>query len=216
MPKSGLASKHSATSIRKARPPHPAAHPPQKHKRGCQLNADLADALKEHEQSPFGLLERLVLPDGLSRYELDQRLEKWVRWHHPTLMAATLSALRLPDDLARARTHVLHITLDARTDHGGAAAKFFRVLDARVVAVADAMRFDAPWPESLVALRDMQDDSEHMRRGAIAACMVECRQLAVQTVPFGSIKNLREPVDPLWKEGLIRYVEEGKKLFSRR
>ncbi|KAI0729079.1 hypothetical protein C8Q72DRAFT_831258 [Fomitopsis betulina] len=187
-----------------------------KHKRGCQFNKDLASALKEHEQSPLGVLERLVLPDGISRYELDQRLEKWVRWHHPTLMAATIDALRLPEDLLRARTQVLHILLEARTDHRDATAKFFRVIDAHVVDIADAMQFHAPWPESLVALRDMQNDSEQMRRGAIAACMVECKQLAVQTVPFGSIKNLRPPVNPRWKEGLIQYVEEGKKFLSRR
>ncbi|KAH9838731.1 uncharacterized protein C8Q71DRAFT_856660 [Rhodofomes roseus] len=186
-----------------------------KHKRSCQYNAELESALKEHDATPFGLLERLLLPNGISLHELDQRLEKWVRWQHPTLMWATIHALRLPDDLARARTHVLHVRLQARADHADATAKFFRVLDASVVPVADALAFREPWPASLAALRDMQEDSETMGRGRIAACMVECDRLAVQTVPFGSIRNLKYPVELRWKEALIQDVESGKKHIRR-
>ncbi|KAI0951500.1 hypothetical protein AcW1_008534 [Taiwanofungus camphoratus] len=41
------------------------------HKQVCQNNAALADALKQHDSTPLGLLDRLTLPDGISLYELD-------------------------------------------------------------------------------------------------------------------------------------------------
>lgn len=99
---------------------------------------------------------------------------------------------------------MLHIALEAHTNHGDASAKYFCSLDTRVVA--DAMHFSA--------LRDMQDDGENMCRGANTAGIVEGKQLAVQTAPFSSIKNLLQPVSPFWREGLFRYVEEGKKFLS--
>ncbi|EED79095.1 predicted protein [Postia placenta Mad-698-R] len=181
------------------------------HKQNCQNNASLADALKDHAASPLGMIERLMLPDGISLYDLDQRLEKWVRFHNPTLMGATIHALRLPESLARARTHVLHIELLPRWDHGGAVGKYFRVVRTKVVEVAQAQTWAEPWPASLSALREMQDQSESMRRGYVAAAMVESPPLAVQTVPFGSIKKLDYPVVQRWEEVLIKDVEAGRK-----
>ncbi|KAI0363863.1 hypothetical protein BV20DRAFT_975163 [Pilatotrama ljubarskyi] len=183
------------------------------HKGACQNNGLLESRLREHESTPQGLLDRLFLVDGVSMHELDQRLEKWVRFHSPTLMAATVHALRLPLSVSRSRTHLLYVRLAPRghAEHQGAPAKFFRVLDAEVVEWDEAERRDAPWPESLAQLRAMQDESERMGRGGVAAAMVECPPLAVQTVPFGSMRELRERVQEDWKPFLIAQVEQGKR-----
>lgn len=158
------------------------------------------------------MLERLVLPDGISLYELDLRLEKWVRFHNPTLMAATLHALRLPLSMASVRTYVLHVILEPRSDHGGSAGKYFRVKRAAPVEIALARSWKEPWPSSLDALREMQEDSERLKRGYVTAAMIECLPLAVQTIPFGSIKNLGGMgVLSNWEDILIRDVEKGKK-----
>ncbi|KAI9001477.1 hypothetical protein BD414DRAFT_432080 [Trametes punicea] len=183
------------------------------HKAACKNNNLLESRLREHENTPIGMLDRLFLVDGISLHELDQRLEKWVRFHSPTLMGATVHALRLPDDVQRSRTHLLYVRLEPRrqAEHQGAAGKFFRVCDAEVVPWDDALHRPAPWPESLMQLRLMQDEAERMNRGGVAATMVECPPLAVQTVPFGSMKNLRETPRDDWKPFLIAHVEEGKK-----
>ena len=175
----------------------------------------LASALKEHESTPEGIMDRLFLPEGISRYELDQRLEKWVKFHNSTLMAACLHALRLPEDLGHTRTKLLYVKLSPRDDHGGSAGKYFRIVEAYSVDMEEAMQKPSPWPESIMQLRPMQDESERLKRGRVTAAMVECPPLAVQGVPFGSLKSLRGlAVMPQWKEILVRDVENGKK-FTR-
>ena len=164
----------------------------------------------------MGMLDRLTLVDGVSMYELDQRLEKWVRWHNPTLMAATIQALRLPADVSRARTHLLYVKLEPRgqAEHQGAPGKYFRVLDAEVIEVEDGMRRSSPWPESIMQLREMGEEMERNGRGYVAAAMVECPPLAVQTVPFGSLTERalrREIMHDTWKHFFIRHIEEGQK-----
>ena len=76
------------------------------------------------------MLDRLILPDGVSLYELDQRLEKWVQFHTTSLMAACLHAIRLPENINNIRTHVMYVRLQAREDHGNSAGKYFRVIEA--------------------------------------------------------------------------------------
>lgn len=175
----------------------------------------LAAMLKEYENTPGGMLDRLVLPEGISRYELDHRLEKWVKFHNLTLMASCAHALRLPEDLENGRRQVLYVNLSARDDHGGSAGKYFRVVDAYVVTIADAMQKPSPWPESMMQLTSMQDESERLGRGKVIAAMVECSPLKVQIVPFGSLKKMRGlQIMPQWREILSRDVENGKR-FTR-
>ena len=174
----------------------------------------LASRLKEHESTPGGLFDRLMLVDGISMYELDQRLEKWVRFHNATLMAATVQALQLPLDVSRARTHLLYVTLAPRgaAEHGGSAAKFFRVEDAVVIEVEDAMRRESPWPESIMQLRQMGDEMARNGRGEVAAAMIECPPLAVQTVPFGSMMERtlkKEMLHATWKKFFMDHIEQG-------
>lgn len=187
---------------------------PQNHKPYCQNNTTLTGMLKEYESTPRGLLDRLLLPDGVSLYELDQRLEKWVQFHTTSLMAACLHAIRLPEDINNIRTHVMYVRLQAREDHGNSAGKYFRVVDAYPVAVAEGMRRPSPWPESLLQLRALQDESERMGRGRTGATMIECTPLAVQTVPFGSVVGFDTKfVLPDWKETLTRDIEQGKRFI---
>ncbi len=186
----------------------------QNHKTICQNNGLLASRLKEHESTLSGLMDRMVLVDGISMYELDQRLEKWVRFHNSTLMAATIQALRLPAALARARTHLLYVALKPRgaAEHAGQPGKFFRVRDAHVVTVEDALRRPAPWPESVAQLRGMADEMERGGHGTVASATIECPPLAVQTVPFGSMTERalkKEMLHDAWKSFFVDHIEQG-------
>ena len=170
-------------------------------------------ALKEHENTPQGALDRLLIPGGLSLYELDQRLEKWVRFHSYTLMGACLHAVRAPEDLNNLRSTVLYVKLGVREDHGNDPMKYFRVVEAYPVSVQDGMRRPSPWPESLLQLRVMQNDAEkEKKRGMVGATFIECPPLAVQTVPFGSVKDVHSlSIQEDWKGALISDVENGTK-----
>lgn len=186
--------------------------PRQKHKVVCVNNVTLVNALKEHASTPAGSLDRLLIPGGLSLYELDQRLEKWVRFHSYTLMGACIHALRVPEDVNNIRNSILYVKLEPREDHGETPAKYFRVVDAYAVLLQDAMRRPSPWPESALQLRAMQNDAEkEKKRGMVGASMIECPPLAVQTVPFGSVKNVNRDVNENWKDILVSDVEFGKK-----
>ncbi|RPD54790.1 hypothetical protein L226DRAFT_493710 [Lentinus tigrinus ALCF2SS1-7] len=193
----------------------------KKHKPMCQNNMMVESALKAHEGTLEGMMDRLTLVDGVSVYELDKRLEKWVQWHKQNLLVATIKALRLSEDASRARTHILCIKLEPRgqAEHQGAPGKYFRVEDAEVVEVEECMRRDRPWPESIAQVRQMDEDSGRNGRGYVAAAMIECPPLYVQTVPFGSITERSGRLlvlDGMWKEDLVRNVEEGQrvKLFQ--
>ncbi|CAL1715887.1 unnamed protein product [Somion occarium] len=190
----------------------------KKHKAGCQNNAELERRLKEHQNTLLGAMHRFILPDGITMYELDQRLEKWVRFHNPILMWAAIHALGLPTSLSNARTLVLYVKLKANDQkvHGGSPAKYFAIEEAYAVPIQEAMTWDEPWPESLLQLKGLQDQSESRRQGSVAAAMVECKPLAVQTVPFGSLKDLGIPrAITGWKEILEEHVSQGKKMSLR-
>lgn len=75
------------------------------------VSSNRASHLKEHESTVSGIMDRVVRVEGISMYELEQRLEKWVRSHNFTLMAVTIQALRLHAGLGRARTHPLYAAL---------------------------------------------------------------------------------------------------------
>lgn len=189
----------------------------QRHKITCRTNQTLVESLKAYSETPAGSLDRLVLPDGLTMYELDQRLEKWVTFHSPTLMGATIHCIDLIGNLANARTHVMYVRLSARErrEHFDAPALYFEFVDACAVDVEEAMGWASPWPESLIQLRKMQDDSEREGRGGVTAAMVEVKPLAIQTVPFGSMKNLRiKKRLKTWKETLQDDINKGKKFGS--
>lgn len=157
----------------------------------------------------------MPLPDGMSLTEMDQRLEKWIKFHKNTLMAMTIHALSLPKDITRTRTHIVRMIVAPRLDHGGAPSKYFRVRDAVVVTMNDAMGYPAPWAESLVELEKLRVESENMRRGSVAAVGVECPPLGVQFVPFASLRDLsRLVILPNWKEIATRDIENGKKFTT--
>lgn len=180
----------------------------QAHKQICRTKSEFAESIAAFSQSPLGMFSQRLLPDGISMQELDQRLEKWVKFHHQTLMAACLHALRLPDDESRARTHVMHLILLPRQDHGGHPGKWFKVVDAKALEWSEAEKKRTPWPESLAQVRDMQDDAQSKGQGRIAAAMLDCPPLSVQTVPFGSINNQMKQVKvlPIWREVLIKVI----------
>lgn len=191
----------------------------QTHKTVCNNNADLAQALQEHQDTPMGLMDRFLLPDGMSMYELDQRLEKWVKFHNAMLMWATIHALGIPTSLANARAMVLYIKLKPTNEsfHRGSAAKGFKMKEAYALPIAEAKKYKSPWPESLEQLELMQSQSETRGQGRVCACMIECPPLAVQTVPFGGLKNLGIPGSiPTWKATLEEHFDQGKKMSITR
>jgi len=174
----------------------------------------------EHAESlenPLNPRHLVPLPDGITLKELDTRLEKWISWHNPTLMGATIHALSLPTDINRARTHVLNVTVRPRplSEHGGKVSKYFKIITAEPLEVATAMTYSEPWPESLRWLQNMREEQEASGRGTVAAIGVTCKPLGVQIVPFGSLKSLSSlQVLPKWKDTMINDTTNGKK-FTR-
>ncbi|RDB26909.1 hypothetical protein Hypma_005012 [Hypsizygus marmoreus] len=171
------------------------------HKDICNRNAEHAAAVVEADQNGFG---STLLPPGISFKELDERLEKWIKFHHSTLMATIIHGLALPRDLKRSRTHVIQMKVCPRLDHNGVSGKFFRVLNAEAVEISTARGFSPVWEESLEQMRTLREESEGKRQGTVAAIGVECEPLGVQFVPFGSLRDL-SPIRilPNWKELLI-------------
>ena len=56
-------------------------------------------------------------------------------------------------------------------------------------------------------------EGETARRGSVAAVALECKPLAMQIVPFGSLKDLGPlKIQQNWKQILIKDVENGKRL----
>jgi mitochondrial splicing suppressor protein 51 len=155
----------------------------------------------------------IPLPDGLTLCDLDQRLEKWVKFHNATLMCATIHALRLPRDITRTRTHVLSIFITPRLDHRDAPGKYFRVRFAEPLTIAEAKEKPAPWPQSIAQIETMRQESEEMGRGTVAAACLDCPMLGMQVVPFGSMGAQLSKIQVLdnWMDHLIRDVENGKK-----
>ncbi|KDQ10965.1 hypothetical protein BOTBODRAFT_136248 [Botryobasidium botryosum FD-172 SS1] len=186
------------------------------HKQPYRNTAMLKANLKERENTPVtSFLERFSIPDEVTMSELDQRLEKWINLHRPPLMNISYHALRLPEDLSRARTHVLYIKLRARpiAEHGGSPGRYFAVEDAYPLAITEAVTRGVPWPESIQQLRTLQ--SQARARGETAGIMVECPPLGVQIVPVGSIAFFESSkVVPEWKEVLIAHVQAAKHFKS--
>lgn len=127
--------------------------------------------LKEHEHTVFGQFERTTLVEGITQYELDQRLERWVRFHNPTLMARSGSP---PTSLAGARTSSIRQFPFARA--GRARRRRGQVLPRR--ERGDYHRRGWAWAWAPVA-------GEHLAAAADGQGTVACPPLAVQTVPFG-------------------------------
>jgi mitochondrial splicing suppressor protein 51 len=181
------------------------------HKSLCSTNA-LHDALLQHPSNP---LTRIALPDGMDLPELNSRLADWIKFHKGTLMVCSYHALSLPTDISRTKTHIMHVIVEPRADHGRNPAKYFRVKTATVPSYAEAMGYGPPWPWSIQKLKEMREESEKAGRGTETAAGVECPPLGVQMVPFGSIfaKDLkRTKVLQNWQDVLKRDVEEGKRL----
>lgn len=147
--------------------------------------------------------------------ELDQKLEKWVKFHSSLLMAATLHALELPRDVTRSRSYMLHLEVFYHPDHTGINARAFRFINASVIDMASAEALGEIWVNSVKQIRELREESEAKGLGTVVAVALECKPLAVQVVPFGSIRDLsRLKIQPRWKDILKRDIESGRK-FTR-
>ncbi|KAF8812584.1 hypothetical protein BYT27DRAFT_7182621 [Phlegmacium glaucopus] len=183
------------------------------HKDWCNKNVEHAAALVEADA--LGYTKMLGVPEGLTLKELDEKLEKWVKVQNSLLMAATIHALALPRDLRRSHLYMLRVTVRYRHDHDGVPAKFFRVSDAKVIDFVSARALGGVWPVSIDHIVEMREESERAKRGTVAAIGLECDPLAMQVVPFGSLRDLSPlKLQPKWKDILISDVETGKK-FTR-
>ena len=129
-------------------------------------------------------------------------------------MAATIHAMSLPRDINRAKMFLLRVQVSYRPDHGGVPSKFFRVDDAFLIDVEEAKKMGPVWTGSIEHIDGMRREGEALRRGGVAAVALECAPLAMQIVPFGSLKDLSPLiVQQNWKEILVRNVKHGKRLM---
>ncbi|KDR79798.1 hypothetical protein GALMADRAFT_241879 [Galerina marginata CBS 339.88] len=181
------------------------------HKVWCNYYIQLAEELAkaDAEGGDYGL------PPGLTLLELDQTLEKWVKLYNNLLTAATIHALSLPKDIKRARSYLLRVKISYRPDNNGVLAKTFRVDDAVLIDMDAGRALGGVWPESISQIQKMREESESLKRGTVAAVALECEPLAMQLVPFGSLRDLSPlTIQQRWKEILIKNVENGTK-FTR-
>ncbi len=153
-----------------------------------------------------------LLPDNMTFYQLDQLLEAWVHVHMRMLMVACIHAIRLPDGYDRLRTHVLTVQLRPlpRSVHGGNPARAFAVVDAFPLTVAEGARRGDAWRHCIEQLRTMQVLEDKVGTGRMGAAMLECPPLAVQVVPFGSIRPARGRVQENWKDIFVEDIQEGR------
>jgi len=85
--------------------------------------------------------------------------------------------------------------------------EIFRVNDAKVIDVVSARALGGVWPESIDHIAEMREESESARRGTVAAIGLECAPLAMQVLPFGSLRDLSPlRIQPNWKDTLISDV----------
>ncbi|KAF9530200.1 hypothetical protein CPB83DRAFT_851156 [Crepidotus variabilis] len=181
------------------------------HKTWCNNNVDHLAELEAADRDGLNV----GLPDGMSLVELDQRLEKWVKYHNSLLMAATIHALELPRDLKRSHQYLLRVRVSYRTDNEGVPGKLFRVDKAFLVDIQSSRSKGPVWVQSIDEIERLRTESEEKRLGTVAAIALECSPLAMQIVPFGSLRDLSPlRIQKEWKEILIRNVENGKR-FTR-
>lgn len=151
--------------------------------------------------------------------ELDQNLEKWIKFHNQALMLSTIHSLKLPvrGRFSRARTHVLRLVVSFNENHGGNVGKYFNLDAIEVIAMERAKLLDNAWKLSLEQVREMREDAEAKGRGVIVAAAIECKPLAVQIVPTGSVKEMymkRTKWIENWEENLRRCAETGNPKFE--
>lgn len=80
-----------------------------------------------------------------------------------------------------------------------------------------AKLLDNAWKLSLEQVREMREDAEAKGRGVIVAAAIECKPLAVQIVPTGSVKEMymkRTKWIENWEENLRRCAETGNPKFE--
>ena len=92
-------------------------------------------------------------------------------------------------------------------------SKFFRVNDAFLIDMEEAKKMGPVWTASIEHVDTLRKEGETARRGSVAAVALECEPLAMQIVPFGSLKDLGPlKIQQNWKQILIKDVENGKRL----
>jgi len=151
-------------------------------------------------------------PSALPLDVFESKFKKWLKFHTTLLMAATIHALRLPEDLSRASSHILRVRLAVREDRlvAGDFKRYFSIDVAEVVDQHIAKKLGNEWCTRLEQLRDMRVRCEAAGRGTVAAVALECKPIGVQIIPLGSLENL-EPIRVLndWKFILTRGVTDG-------
>ncbi|KAF8064228.1 hypothetical protein FPV67DRAFT_1419798, partial [Lyophyllum atratum] len=178
------------------------------HKEYCNTNAKHAATLAQADRD--GSYSRFI-PPGITLTELDTRLDKWIKFHIDTLMAATVHALALDRDINRARTHVMNILIHSRTDHHSKRGKYFRIVEAEVVDMSVGKRYTPAWAECVQRFKKLQDESDGDGSGTVAAIVLECPPLSLLLLPFSPLLDARRIVNADWKGTLIKDIEKGTK-----
>lgn len=159
--------------------------------------------------------ESSEVPGGLTAFEFDHRLEKWIKFHKDNLMAASLDAPELPRDVTNAQKFAFHIVVQYRPEpeHNNKAAKYFRITTAEVLPMSAAKARGPGWRAGLADFEKLREDRERQNQGTVSVTCVTCDPLNVQSIPFGSIGSNMEGVriNKDWKVKLLRDVEAGRK-----
>lgn len=176
----------------------------QKHKSRCRPPLNKKSKYNPDEPGPS---DRQVNPDGLSMCTLHQHLYRWKKHHKPKFMLACIHGLGLHSDWARVRTHVLHVRVHARPEreHKGVPGKFFRVVDAEAVPVADS-----PSCAGLDVGEWCREDEED-GKGATTTFVLELPGMAPSVMPFAGVMKELLSTTSLgnWKQIFMADILEG-------
>lgn len=71
--------------------------------------------------------------------ELQERLEKWGPYHLQSIMDAWSQCIRVWETLDNVHSYIMYVSVLPRKDHGGRRAKYFLVVSARRVPVAELL-----------------------------------------------------------------------------
>jgi splicing suppressor protein 51 len=188
--------------------PHGSVNAPNIHRVCCQQPYELVAALARVDQEGFA---SHLLPSGVSLTELLMHLAKWRLFHYPALFAAIIHALELLHDPTRAHTHTVRLSLEARLDHDGHPAKFFRIVEAEIVDFA-AIKADFDSAEG--QLEVLRTEFEAKGFGPLVGIALQHPLLGMHFVPFEQLSMAQGLWDgeilPDWKNRLMRRGRTGQ------
>jgi hypothetical protein len=154
-------------------------------------------------------MKRYADPELKALTKLDARRWKWVKFHSTNIAAAFIAATALQEDVSRAATHTLCLTITPRQEHAGSPGQFFELRSACVVTVSEVSLFSEQrkqhWEECLQVVRSK---CERLNK-RLAVVAIETNPLPDFFWDFEvvNVQAIRNPAD--WQTFLMEAIRDG-------